>query len=176
DVITINDNGVATAGYKSGPATITAIHPTKSKVTATAKVTLKAPALKTITISPANPPPIVGGADQQQFTATGLYADGASLDLTSKVMWKSLAPNIISIGESSGLASMEGNGSATITATDKTTGIHGSTELTGQAPGTGFRKIDVHVIVNDFKGRSMNGYQGYAVFSSPGAKDVTARG
>lgn len=50
-----------------------------------------------------------------KFIATGIYSDGSTADITSKVTWVNSAPTIVSI-DSTGLATGEAVGNANITA------------------------------------------------------------
>ncbi|MES2256970.1 MAG: Ig-like domain-containing protein [Pseudomonadota bacterium] len=84
-----------------------------------------APTLQSITIAPASSSLPLGMT--RQFTATGLYSDGASKDLTTSTTWSSSADTVATIS-ASGLASGFKTGSSTVTATS--TGIAGSTTLT----------------------------------------------
>jgi hypothetical protein len=81
--------------------------------------------LITITITPANPSIALGAS--QQFTATGQFSDGSSLNLTRQVTWSSSDVGIAVIS-TSGLANSVATGSSTITAT--LNGVTGSTQLT----------------------------------------------
>src|SRR5215472_7054214 len=59
------------------------------------------PALVSITVTPNNP--IVFAGDTQQFTATGQYGDGSTLDLTNSAAWAS-SDTTVATFNSSGLA------------------------------------------------------------------------
>ena len=67
-----------------------------------------------ITINPASASVIPGGT--QAFTATGVYSDGSSEDLTSQVAWKARDPKVASI-DATGLATGIGSGRSDINAT-----------------------------------------------------------
>ncbi len=71
------------------------------------------PTLESIAVTPANPSVAIG--QNQQFVATGLYADGSTQDLTSSVSWSSSQPAVAAI-TSAGLSSGLSGGSTTITA------------------------------------------------------------
>ena len=74
-----------------------------------------APTLSSITVTPANPTIQVGAT--QQFTATGIYSDGTTQNLTSQVTWASTSPAVATIIANSGLATGVGVGTSTISAT-----------------------------------------------------------
>ena len=83
------------------------------------------PPLASIVVEPADP--IVLTGDTQAFTATGVFSDGTSADLTSQVAWQSSAQAKATIA-SGGVASAIGAGTTTISATIE--GVTGSTNLT----------------------------------------------
>jgi N-acetylneuraminic acid mutarotase len=79
--------------------------------------TPSSPGLTNIVVTPANP--IIGVGTNQQFTATGNYADGSSHVLTNgspNAIWSSSSPAVASIN-TNGLATGLTNGVTTITAT-----------------------------------------------------------
>jgi hypothetical protein len=128
DIVAIDKNGLASAQPVSGTATVTATD-TNSGVTASTNVTVDGPVLQAITISPDNPS--IVGQQQQQFSATATFSDGSSQDVTRAVAWNSTAPDIVSI-DNNGLASVQGVGTATLTATDTKSGVTASTTITCQ--------------------------------------------
>jgi type IV pilus assembly protein PilY1 len=83
------------------------------------------PTLVSITVTPVNPTIYLGNT--QQFTATGIYSDGSTQNLTSQVTWSSATTSVATIS-SGGLATGITLGSSLITATLGT--ISGSTTLT----------------------------------------------
>ncbi len=101
------DSGVA-AGVTQGTATVTA---TALSVTGSATVTVTAPTLVSIQLSPQSPTIPMGAT--QQFTATGVYTDGSTQDLTSSASWSSSASVVATIN-SSGLAAGLFQGVSTI--------------------------------------------------------------
>ncbi|CAN5238266.1 alpha-amylase family glycosyl hydrolase [soil metagenome] len=72
------------------------------------------PVLESITVTPANPR--LRPAQQQQFTATGLYSDGSQANLTAEADWASSNSRTLSINPA-GLARAMRPGTAVITAT-----------------------------------------------------------
>jgi YD repeat-containing protein len=128
NVLTVNSTtspGLAT-GVKAGTATVCASvsggPSTCSSVTVTA-------ALVSLSISPANES--IPKAVSQQLTATGLFNDGSTQNLTSSVTWSSSNPTVATI-VGNGLATDVGEGTTTISAT--LGAISGSTSLTLTAP------------------------------------------
>jgi hypothetical protein len=92
---------------------------------ASATLTVTAATLTAIVVTP--PVPTVGINGSIQFTATGVFTDNSTQDLTSQVTWSSSASTVALIS-STGLASALSNGTATITASDQ--GLSGSATLT----------------------------------------------
>ena len=108
-VATINSSGMAT-GVAQGSASIVA---TSGSIQGQTTVTVSAPTLQTITLTPGSVTTLVGNT--QQFTATGVYSNSTTTDVTNSVNWSSsntavMAPN------STGLVSTISQGTATITA------------------------------------------------------------
>src|SRR5579859_8177909 len=124
-IATINSSGLAST-VAQGTTTITA---TSGTISGSTTLTVTAPVLQSIAVTPANPSVALGLT--QQFTATGTYSDNSQQNLTSTVTWSSSLSTIATIN-SSGLASTVAQGTTTITATSGT--ISGSTTLTVTAP------------------------------------------
>ncbi len=129
NVASITAAGLAT-GNSVGQSTITATQGGKS---ASTTLTVTALTLVSISIAPLNPSLIRGTT--QQFTATGTFSDGSTLNLTSSAIWSATdvapATNVASI-TASGLATGNSVGQSTITATQG--GKSGSTTLTVNPP------------------------------------------
>ena len=70
--------------------------------------------LVSLSVTPANPSIPVGVT--KQFAASGKYSDGASLDLTRQVSWRSSKTAVATVN-SSGLATSAAKGTAVVTAT-----------------------------------------------------------
>jgi hypothetical protein len=83
-------------------------------INASATLTVTAPLLVSISVSPATAS--IPDGTSQQFSATGTYSDGSTQDLTSGATWTSSAPGVATVG-ATGLATGAGIGNATITAT-----------------------------------------------------------
>jgi len=119
-VATISAGGLASG---AGPGT-SQISATSGGVTGSTTLTVVPPPLVSITVTPANPS--IPKGVTQQFTATGTYSDGSTLDLTNTVSWASSDPSLATI-TSTGLGTAVQQGSATISASS---GMTGSTTLT----------------------------------------------
>lgn len=92
-------------------------------------LTVTAPVLASIAVTPANNS--IAPGNTQQFTATGTYSDGSTQNLTSTATWSSTSAAVATISNASGsqgLASAVAIGSTTITAASGT--ISGSTNFT----------------------------------------------
>ena len=116
----ISAAGLAT-GVVEGVATITATYHnpdgvTPATVTANVDLSVIAPPLESIEVTPASATVDVG--EDQNFQATCIYADGASATCTNTVIWASSDDTIATI--SAGVATGVAAGSAEITATDPT--------------------------------------------------------
>ena len=85
--------------------------------------------LVSIAVTPSNQAILIGGT--QQFTATGTYSDGSTLNLTGQATWSSSDSNIASIGKN-GLVLGVSSGSVVISA--KLGDITGTANLTSQVP------------------------------------------
>jgi trimeric autotransporter adhesin len=112
-VASIVAGGLATA-QTPGSSTIMAsfIQP-GSTVSGTATLTVTAPTLTSIQVSPGTAS--VGVGATQQFTAQGTFSNGTTRDITSEVTWTSSSPSVASI-VATGLATAHSQGSSTITA------------------------------------------------------------
>jgi hypothetical protein len=117
--------GLATA-ITSGTTTIAA---TDGTATGSTVLTVTSAALVAIEVAPAAPSVFTGFT--RQFTATGIFSDGSSQDLTAAVTWSSSMPSIATVSNaagSQGLATGVAAGTTTITATLGT--ASGGTTLT----------------------------------------------
>ena len=85
-------------------------------------------ALSSITVSPSAPSVLVGSG--QQLTATALYSDSTSKDVTAQVSWSTSDASVATVNNS-GMALTKAQGSATITATMNSKS--GSAKLTAKS-------------------------------------------
>ncbi len=121
----VSAQGVVT-GVAPGSTTVSA---TSGSVVGSTGVTVSAPVLVSIMVSPPSATISIGG--MQQFNATGNYSDGSMQNLTSVVTWISSAPGVASIS-ATGVATGASAGSDGVTATSGS--ISGSASLgVGQA-------------------------------------------
>lgn len=124
-VATVNASGLATSSTQG----VTNVVGSLGSISASATLTVTAPVLDSIAVSPSAA--AIPDGTTQQFTATGTYSDGTTQDLTNSASWSSSAPGIATIG-SGGLATGAGIGSATVSATSGA--ITGSAALTVGQP------------------------------------------
>ena len=109
-VATINASGVVS----SAAAGTTQISASLAGVTVSTTLTVTAPSIASIAVTPVGL--TLGIGISQQFVATATYTDGTSSDLSSGVTWSSSTPSVASV-DGNGLAKTLAAGSTTITAT-----------------------------------------------------------
>jgi trimeric autotransporter adhesin len=114
----------------AGSATVTASY---LGFSSTAAVTVSAPTLVAVQVTPTNP--TLGKGASLQFQAVALYSDFSTVNVTSSASWTSSSPAVATITNTApgrGRVNALGTGQATITATYS--GISGSTALTVTNP------------------------------------------
>ena len=121
-VATINANGLASS-VGQGSTTIKAA---LDSISSSTTLTVTAPALVSIAVTPANSSIPVGST--QQFTATGTYTNGTTQDLTNTVASSSSATGVATISATGLATAGVTQGPTTIKAASGT--INGSTTLT----------------------------------------------
>jgi len=117
---TISGGGLAT-GAGTGTTTIRA---TSGAVSGSTTLTVTA-TLVSVAVSPVNTS--IAKGLTQQYTATGTYSDGSTLNITGSVVWTSTSTTVATIS-ATGLATAAGTGGTTIMAVSGT--ITGMTGLT----------------------------------------------
>jgi phospholipase C len=153
-IATINASGLAT-GAGQGSTTITALF---NGITGSAKLTVTAPAITSISVSPINSSVRLG--TPQQFTAAGTYTDGSKKDVSAQAAWASSNISVATISIS-GLATALAVGNSTISATFG--GFSASTLWTITSP-------IQHVILIIKENHSFDSYFG----TFPGANGATS--
>lgn len=99
--------------------------------TATTTLTVRAPTLVSITVSP-NTYTIASGT-ALQFHATGNYSDNSTLDLTSQVSWSSTNSTAATVSNTSGSQGLStGVNPGTVTITAVSGGVQGAASVTVQ--------------------------------------------
>jgi uncharacterized protein YjdB len=120
---TVNPSGLVT-GTRVGTTTITA---TQAGVSGATAVTVTPVVLTSIVITPANP--ILQVHDNKQLTATGVFSDETTQDLTHTADWSSSNEAVATVNPN-GKVKARKVGTATIAAT--TLGVSGATTVTVQ--------------------------------------------
>ena len=126
-VASVSSTGLATSNG-TGSAVVTA---SMSGITGGASLTVTAPGLVSITVSPANAS--IAHGTNQQFTATGTFTDGSLQNITSSVTWTSsnTAAASINLNGVPGLAHGIAAGVSTITAASGTISATANLTVTG---------------------------------------------
>lgn len=120
----VGSKGLAQA-HAIGTTTITA---TFDVASGTAQLTVTDPVLQSIVVTPANPSLLT--LSTASFTATGLYSDGSTADITNKVNWTSDSPTIATIA-TGGTASTLKQGTTSIGATLDGVSVATTLKVTG---------------------------------------------
>jgi hypothetical protein len=132
-VATISDS-VPTMGLATGiTAGTTIITATSGAITGSASLTVTPAALVAITVAPQNPSIPLGTS--QAFTASGMFSDGTTQDVTTSVTWFSDTATVAVISNvpgNQGLSTSAGVGTANISAS--LSSISGTTALTVTGP------------------------------------------
>ncbi|MGA2237292.1 MAG: DUF2341 domain-containing protein, partial [Terriglobales bacterium] len=147
-VATITTGGLAT-GTGTGSTTIQA---TLGSISGSTGLTVTAPVLVSIAMTPANPTILIGTT--QQFTATGTYSNSSTQNLTGSVTWSSSNTAVATI-TAAGLATGVATGSTTIQATSGS--VSGSTGLTVAATLPSFTYLRPVTLNNS--GSTLTNYQ-----------------
>lgn len=125
-IAVVSERGVVTAGTEPGRVIVRAFD-AASDTTAIAAVTVVAAAITTIDVSPA-PALVMDRGTTRAFTATALFNNGASRDVTNQVLWSSTNPAAATVGNTQldkGIVSAVASGDTTIIATDAKTLVQG---------------------------------------------------
>lgn len=121
---TVDDAGMAWA-RAVGEVQIRAELPSAA-MTGSAQLLCTPAELDAIEVTPAAPTLALGTG--QQLTATGIFSDGSTSDLTGTVIWDTSAAGVASVS-GAGYTTAVGVGVTTISATDSQTGIVGTVEV-----------------------------------------------
>ena len=126
-IATVNAQGTVTATGKGS----TQLSATYQGVTGSASVTVVAPALTSVTVTPNQVSLPIG--ETEQLTATGTYTDGSTQNLTQTATWISSVPTTASVSVT-GSATAKVIGTVTISATSGTVTGTASLTVTPAAP------------------------------------------
>lgn len=161
----ISSDGIV-AGVATGSSTLSV---TSGSITGSTLVTVLAPALRTIKVTPANTS--VAAGNTQQLTATGVYSDGSTIDLTTAATWTSSDPAAAAMIPD-GAASALTTGWSTITAT--ALGVSGSTVLSVTQTGTTLQSITVAANGPSVDVGASQQFTATGNFSDGSTRDLTA--
>jgi hypothetical protein len=94
-------NAAGTSGLATGiGAGSTTISAALGMVTGSTTLTVTSAALVSISIAPANA--TLSKGTTRPYTATGIYADGSSQDVTDQVTWATAAPSVATVSNAAG--------------------------------------------------------------------------
>ena len=114
-----------------GSTTITA---SVGAVSGSSQITVTPP-LVSLALSPANPSVATAAVQQLQLTATGVYSDGSSADLTPYVTWTTSDNTVAMVLPTSGTHGIVGTGNpGNVTITATFAGVSSSTSVTVTPP------------------------------------------
>jgi len=137
-IASIDSSGLAT-GIRKGTVYITAtldgVTSNQATLTVSRTAPTPPPTLESIDVTPASATVAIGGT--RQYTATGTYSDGSTQNVTSSATWSSSDTYVATV--SSGLATGENVGTASITATLDGLSDTASLTVTSSSGGEGLR-------------------------------------
>jgi uncharacterized protein YjdB len=119
-IATIDAHGTVSA-FRKGTVAISALDPV-SGAFGEASVIIDDAAIRRLTVALPYPLPV---GTREQLDALGTFDDGATRDVSGRVVWTSSAPSIVEV-DGSGVASARSPGTATITARDAKTSASAS--------------------------------------------------
>lgn len=168
-------SAVATIGSATGLATGVAAG--SANITASLGGVASTPVALTVTnatlvslaVTPSNPSIALGTS--QQMTATGVFSDNNTQDLTTQVTWASSATAVATVGQATGLATPVAIGSANITAA-----MNGVTSAPVPLTVTAATLVSISVdppVHNMFPGQTQQ-FTATGVYSDASIKDLTA--
>jgi hypothetical protein len=161
-------NGLATTAA-TGSTTVSA---TSGAVTGETTLTVSAATLVSIEVSPVNAS--ISNGSTQQFTATGLYTDNSTQDVTAQVTWASSDDAVATVSNaagSNGLATTAGVGSTTVSASGG--GVTGETTLT--VTDATLVSIEVSPVNASISNGSTQQYTATGLYTDNSTQDVTAQ-
>lgn len=163
---TIGSKGLA-SGKSVGISTITA---SAASVTGTASLNVTIATLTSISVTPTNPTLVQGG--NQQFTATGIYSDNTTKDLTKDATWNTGSAQIAIVSDNSGTKGLALGVNVGITSvTAKFGQVTGSTNITVK-PAT-LVSIDVSPKNDNLIAGQTLQYKATGIFSDRHTQDIT---
>lgn len=125
-IAVVSERGVVTAGTVSGTVLVKAID-SISDATAVAALTVVEAQVTSIDVSPA-PALVMDRGTTRAFTATAIYNNGTTREVTNQVLWSSTNPGAANVGNTQldkGIVNAVAGGDTTILATDAKTLVQG---------------------------------------------------
>ncbi|HYA85901.1 MAG TPA: DUF3443 family protein, partial [Nitrospirota bacterium] len=143
-----NFNGLATS-LSTGSTGTTTITATLGSLSQSTTLTVTAPALVSIEVTPQNATIVsTSTVTTQQFTATGNYSDGSSQNITSSVTWTSSAADVAVINAAGVATAVSTATTATASIIAKSGSVSGSAILTVTGGSTAVASNVLPVTVN----------------------------
>ncbi|WP_129128208.1 Ig-like domain-containing protein [Geomonas oryzae] len=159
---TATDEGLAKT-LKAGTSTISAAFQTASNSTL---MTVTAPVLQSIAVTPANPKAL--SASTEQFTATGTYSNGTSADITSQVIWSSSQTGIATIAATGKVTTLTQGATVISAALNGVTGNSNLKVTGGNLTGITVTPANPRLVLGTTVQLSANGF-----FSNGSSRDIT---
>jgi hypothetical protein len=150
----------------------TSVHASLGAVSASTTITVTSAVLQSITLSPAQPNITAG--NKQAMTATGVYSDGSSADVTTSAVWRigdSAVATVSNASGSQGVITAVAAGTTTVSAT--LNGITGQTTVTVGPPA--LTQIVVSPIADSVRLGTNVTYTATAIFANNTQQNVTGQ-
>jgi uncharacterized protein YjdB len=170
-LVEMQGRGKATVHFGAGEVTITAAV-RGGKASDSIDVTVKA-ALKEIKVGPDNP--LVESGEFGQLTATAVYADGSTDNITDSVEWRSETPRVAEyLPGGSKFFKAAAAGTAKVSATDPATHVVGRGKVTVFATGRPpeLKGIELEPLNPEIKGGSVP-FKAIGVFAGKSRHEIT---
>jgi uncharacterized protein YjdB len=169
DATVVQISGHSLSGLKAGAATVTATYQGK---TATAKVTVSASPLQSISIDGATMVPV---GQAILITATGVFADGTKQDITALATWTASDATVATVAFDSASAKEKvlGVKAGTLSVTAALSGITGKVAITVTAATV--TRIDITPVQPILQRGISQQFQATATYSDGTTGDVTAQ-
>ena len=163
----------APSGKGPGQLAATAMSSGGPPQNVTGKVKVQA-RLQDIVVTPANP--LVKSGEMEILTATGVYEDGSTEDITSRVEWSSDKPKVADFPSPGSCVANEA-GTAIVVATDAGAKISGLTKVTVPAAGKAptLQKITITPLNPDIKLGTQVQFKAMGLFSDKSTHEITTR-
>jgi hypothetical protein len=171
-LVKVLPGGLAKVGYGAGAVTITATAPGgKPRVSINVKAQAR---LQDIVVTPENP--LVESGKTEILTATGVYADGSTEDLTAWVEWSSNKPNVVDFPEPGSACVAKAAGTASVAATDAATKVSGFTKVTVAAAGKlpALHDFTIEPLNPDIKGVPVQ-FKAKGTFADKSTHEITGK-